>query len=101
MITATTNTFNYFEEKIFVVYVGINDINDVDEYVKKVIEKILPSTVKGEFIVIPDKTSVNTRIECINPEYISDKTLIKKHTKMIKKINKKINKKLKKYENTK
>ena len=39
-----------------------------------------------EIIVIPIQSS-DTRIECINPKYITDTELIKEHTEMMKKLN--------------
>jgi hypothetical protein len=78
------------EVKILVIYIGIGGIRseDVDTYMKKVTKKITPSTFEGEIIVLPTQLLVapDTRIECINPIYITDAELIKQHTEIIKKL---------------
>ena len=78
------------EVKILVIYIGIGGIRseDVDTYMKKVTEKITPRTFEGEIVVLPTQLLVapDTRIECINPVYITDAELIKQHTEMIKKL---------------
>jgi hypothetical protein len=75
------------ENKIFVIYVGIQGIRseDIEDFINKVTQRISPSTIKGEYIVIPTH-SLNTRIECINPKYITNSKLIKEHSNMIKKL---------------
>jgi hypothetical protein len=75
------------EHKILVVYVGIAGIRseDIDNYVHKVVSKIIPTTFEGEIIVIPIQ-DVNTRIECINPKYITEPELIQQHTKQMKEL---------------
>lgn len=78
------------EVKILVIYIGIGGIRseDVDSYMKKVTEKITPRTFEGEIIVLPTQLLIapDTRIECINPFYITDAELIKQHTETIKKL---------------
>jgi len=75
------------EHKIFVIYVGVAGIRseDIEEFVHKVARKISPQSIEGEFIMIPTQ-SPDTRIECINPKYITDTELIKQHTEMMKKL---------------
>jgi len=75
------------EAKILVAYVGIAGIRseDVETFVHKVVSKIVPTTFEGEIIVIPMQ-EVNTRIECINPKYITEAELIVEHTEMMKKL---------------
>ena len=75
------------ENKILVMYVGVQGIRmeDIEHFIKSVTKKITPETIKGEFIVIPTQ-SPDTRIECINPKYITDVELIKEHTEMMKKL---------------
>jgi len=72
------------ENKIIVIYVGVAGIRtiDIDEYVHEVTEKILPSAVQAEFIVIPIQ-SYDTRMECINPKYITEEELITKNTALM------------------
>jgi len=75
------------ENKILVIYVGVQGIRseDIEDFVNKITQRISPTTLKGEIIVIPTQ-SPDTRIECINPKYITDADLIKEHSEMIKKL---------------
>ena len=75
------------ESKILVIYVGVQGIRseDIQEFVHKLSNKLAPTNFEGEIIVIPTQ-SPDTRIECINPKYITDDVLIKEHTEMIKKL---------------
>jgi hypothetical protein len=75
------------EKLIIVLYVGVYGIRseDIHDFVQKVAAKISPSTFEGELIVIPTQ-SPDTRLECINPKYITDEELIKQHTEMMKKL---------------
>jgi hypothetical protein len=86
------------ENKIFVIYVGVLKIHNdyIDEYVRHISEKIKPSTFKGEILIIPDFLSVNTRIECINPKYITKKELIDEHTKSMETLEEFLNEEIKK-----
>jgi hypothetical protein len=78
------------EIKILVIYVGIAGVRneDIDNYVRKVTERIMPTTFEGEIIILPTQMleAPDTRIECINPVYITDTELIIKHTELIKKL---------------
>jgi hypothetical protein len=78
------------ENKILVIYIGIGGIRseDIDTYMKKVTGKITPTTFEGEIIVLPTQLLVapDTRIECINPKYITKTELIREHTEIIKKL---------------
>lgn len=76
------------EIKILVIYVGVAGIRgeDIPDMVKKITEKISPSTFEGEIIVIPTQ-SYDTRIECINPRYVTEEKLIEEHTQMMKNLN--------------
>jgi len=58
------------EAKILVIYVGIAGIRseDIDTFVHKVCNKIIPATFKGEIIIIPIQ-SPYTKVDCINPKY--------------------------------
>ena len=75
------------EKKILVIYVGVSGIRseDISTFTNKIAAKIIPSTFVGEIIVIPVQ-SPNTKIECINPKYITNKNLIKEYTEMINKL---------------
>lgn len=74
------------EHLILVMYIGVEGIRqeDIETFVKKLSEKLTPS-IEGEFIVIPTQ-SPNTRIECINPKYITDVDLINEHTEKMKEL---------------
>ena len=68
------------ENKIIVIYVGVAGIRseDIDEYTHDVAKRIIPLSVQAEFILIPIQ-SFDTRMECINPKYITNDELIMKH----------------------
>ncbi len=76
------------EKKILVVYVGVAGIRgeDIEYFVHKIVSKITPTTFEGEIIVIPIQ-SLDTRIECINPKYITEENLVKEHTELMKELN--------------
>jgi hypothetical protein len=73
------------ENKILVIYVGVAGIRseDIDSITHKIVKKIIPETFEGEIIVIPIQ-SIDTRIECINPKYITEENLIKEHIEIMK-----------------
>ena len=75
------------EAKIFVLYVGVQGIRteDIRDFVYKLSKKIAPTSVEGEVIVIPTQ-SPDTRLECLNPKYITDADLILEHSEMMKKL---------------
>jgi hypothetical protein len=83
------------EEKILVIYVGVAGIRseDISTYTRKVAEKIIPETFRGEVIVLPAQ-SYDTKIECITPQYITDNELIKQHEDMMKKLQEELHKQL-------
>jgi hypothetical protein len=73
--------------KILVIYVGVAGVRseDIPDFTRTVAKKIIPETFQGEVIILPVQSS-DTRIECINPQYITDVDLIKEHTEMMKKL---------------
>lgn len=73
------------ENKILVIYVGVAGVRseDINDFVHKITKKITPSVFEGEIIIIPTQ-SIDTKIECINPKYVTDENLIKEHTEMMK-----------------
>jgi len=79
------------ENKILVTYVGVAGIRseDIDTFVHKVVKKIIPTTFVGEVIIIPIQSN-DSKIECINPKYITDIELIKEHTDMMNKLQKEL-----------
>ncbi len=75
------------KNKILVIYVGVAGIRseDIEDFVNKLSKRITPETFEGEIILIPTQ-SIDTRIECVNPKYITEPELIKEHTEMMKKL---------------
>jgi len=75
------------EEKILVLYIGVAGIRseDIDYYTHEVTKRIISETFKGEILIIPIQ-SPNTKIECVNPKYITDANLIKEHTEKMKQL---------------
>lgn len=69
-------------DKLILVYyigVGLIDDDDISQYVNEIINKIKSeSDIVGEMIIIPTK-DIDSRIECINPKYITDSDLIREH----------------------
>jgi len=76
------------EPKIYVLYVGVQGIRseDIQYFVTEISKRIAPENIEGEIIVIPTQAP-DTRIECINPKYITDADLVNEHTEMMKKLN--------------
>jgi len=72
------------ETKIFVIYVGVAGVRveDIPNVIQKISQKITPETFKGEILIIPQQ-SVDTKVECINPRYVTDAELIKENNKMM------------------
>ena len=68
------------KDLILVYYIGVGNINDYEviEFIEKVTERIMLNNFSGEIIVIPTN-EVNTRVECINPKYITEPELINEH----------------------
>jgi hypothetical protein len=66
---------------ILVYYIGTALIPEdkIAPYVTAILQKVKSeSKIVGEIIVIPTK-QIDTRIECINPKYITDEELIREH----------------------
>lgn len=75
------------EYKILVIYVGVAGIRgeDIPDFVQQISQRITPKTFEGEIILVPTQ-SPDTRIECINPKYITEDVLIQEHTELMKKL---------------
>ena len=82
---------NQTESKVFVIYIGVAGIRseDYESYIKRITEKISPISIDGEIITIP-VNSYDTRIECINPKYVTDEELVNKHTNLMKELHKEL-----------
>lgn len=75
------------EKKLLVFYVGVAGVRseDITDFIKKITERITPETFQGEIIVIPTQ-SMETKVECIDPKYVTEKELIDQHTELMKKL---------------
>ncbi len=84
------------ENKILVMYVGVANVRseDISEYCHQVAKKIMPTMFEGEIIIIPIQ-SLDSRVECINPKYITDVELVKEHTELMKKLQEELQNQLK------
>lgn len=82
---------------IYVIYIGVLDIStgniipNIEDYILNFVEKIPSDLFDGQTIYLPS-FEYNTRIECINPKYITDQDLINKHQENLKKLNEELNK---------
>jgi hypothetical protein len=76
------------EREILVIYVGVANVQpeDISDFCHRVAKKIIPTSFIGEVILLPVQ-SLDTRIECINPKYITDEELVKEHTNLMKELN--------------
>lgn len=76
------------DKKIIVIYIGVEglDMSQIESYIRQVSKKITPSTFEGEIIIIPIH-SRDTRIECINPKYVTSEALINEHNKLMNELN--------------
>jgi hypothetical protein len=75
------------EKFIIVIYVGVAGLRseDIEGFIEKLSKRIIPTSIEGEYIMIPTQ-SQDTKIECINPKYITDAELIAEHTDKMKKL---------------
>ena len=85
----TEQNSNY-HKLILVFYLSISGIRseDIDEFMHKVSERIIPN-IDAEVIILPVDGA--TRVECINPQYITDSDLIKKHERLIAELHEHLN----------
>lgn len=72
---------------LLVIYIGVSGIRseDIDTYTKEILNKLSPK-INGQIISIPVQ-SYDSKIECINPKYITENDLINENTKLIRKLN--------------
>lgn len=80
------------DKKIFVVYVGIGSCQEdkmINEILKGAYDAISPvfKDQNAEVIFIPTRT-IDSKIECINPKYITNKSLIEENELYINKLHK-------------
>jgi len=76
------------ENKILVIYVGVSDIesNTIEDYLKSLASKILPTSFIGEIILLPI-AGYDIKIDCINPKYVTSKKLRLEHNEQMKILN--------------
>ena len=76
---------------ILVYYVGVKHIDDIDipEYMEKLRNRIVIPGFDGHCIFVP-MFSYDTKIECINPKYITEEELIEQHTSLMEELNKEL-----------
>jgi len=71
---------------MYIAVGGLSNDDDINEYVKTVARKITPETFVGEIIILPILGN-DSRVECINPKYITDIALINEHQTLMKTLN--------------
>jgi hypothetical protein len=80
--------------KIYVLYIGIQKIRsaDIEEYINKINNILFPINVpENSTVLVLPTDSIENRLECIDPIYITDQDLIEKHNNLLSKLNKNIN----------
>ena len=79
-----------YSKPILVFYLSITGIRseDVEQYVAEISKKIMPN-IDAEAIVLA--VDGETRVECINPVYILNDDLIKKHERLMAELHEHIN----------
>lgn len=75
---------------ILVYYLSIDNVDDVEEFMGEVMKKISSTSVSEESEIIAVPVFGETRIECINPKYITDSDLIKKHERLMSELHEKL-----------
>lgn len=84
------------DKLILVIYVGVAgmEMELIPDYMNKVSTRLTPHNIDGEIIFIPTLSSYDTRVECINPAYITDIELINKNTNLLSQLNIELNNQL-------
>jgi hypothetical protein len=80
---------------ILVYYISVGSLRsaDIPKYMEEIKKRIVPYTLEAEIIFVP--IDGETRIECINPLYITDGDLIKKHERLMAELHEHLNRELK------
>lgn len=79
--------------KTFVLYIGVKNVRSIDigEYIKNISKIIFPINIpENSSVIIVPTDSVENRIECIDPLYITDQELINKHNVLLQELNNKL-----------
>ena len=80
------------DKLILVYYISIAnvDIDDVEEFMNRVMKKISANSVSEDTEIIALPIYGESRVECINPKYITDTDLIKKHERTMSELHEKL-----------
>jgi len=75
---------NKDEGVILVYYIDVRQVGEdyLEQFMTRVMKQIQTQSIEAEIIAIPVWSE--TRIECINPKYITNKELIKEHEEKMK-----------------
>lgn len=78
---------------ILVYYISIADveIDAVEEFMERVMNKISSNSVSENSEIIAIPIYGESRVDCINPKYITDSNLIKKHERLMSELHEKLN----------
>lgn len=81
------------EKLILVYYISISNIDasSVEEYMNGVMKRISAGSISDETEIIAVPIYGETKIDCINPKYITDGDLIKTHERLIAELHEKLN----------
>lgn len=74
---------------ILVFYINCNgiDTDNIGEYISKIAKRLTPNNLGGgEAIFIPISHG-ETRVDCVNPKYITNEDLIKEHETLMQNLN--------------
>lgn len=80
------------KSKLLVAYIGVAGIRteDLSHFMQEVGKRITPQLFNGEIILIPQQSS-ESRIECIDPKYITKEELIIKNNELMVELNEQLN----------
>lgn len=84
------------DRKILVFYLGVGNMHngDISEYVDAVRTRFFTQEFVDrndcEILLLPVR-ELNSRVECINPVYVTDKDLIKEHETLMQEFNESLN----------
>lgn len=78
---------------LLVFYIGVLHVeaSEIGEYINQAAEKMVPKNFEGTVLFFPSLESSESRVECINPRYVTDTRLIEENELLLKNLNKKIN----------
>ena len=81
------------DKLILVYYISIThvEVDDVPEYMNLVMNRISATSITEDSEVIAVPVYGETKIDCINPKYITDSDLIKKHERTMSELHEKLN----------